>query len=292
MKGLFHQRTFGTTIIIPLLLCCSLARAASGEGGGAVSPTGPAAPTVPSDKSYAIRFLQDKVAAGAIPNDAHRARFEVTVTDKAGTPLAGVSVPLPVVVAGGLGKTGEVAARLRWLTAPQADGTIATDAQGVASGVFTSGNISETTTVQLPGFGEGGAKASIVQVWTELTADEAIRGDVDYSCPCEDARFILAYQPQTDPKRVKGRSYWNVIVANRGDINPGHPAFQITDTYNIPDMEWVPITGHRLRLEVSHLEVSIWNPAIGRDVNGDGKPDGGYEKRKLSKQGTETEEWK
>jgi len=217
---------------------------------------------VPALTGYkvALRFLQDKVAAGAIENCAHQAAFEVFVTDAANKPQAGVRVPLPIIAQGGRGpKKGEISARVAWQGTALADGSTLTDAKGLARGLFTSGHRTESTVLQMPGRDENGAKASIEQVWNEVADGEEWIDD-EGGNPLRDV-YKLRYQPG---------------IHKDGAVDKDH---------------WEPITGHHARLDLTKLTISTWHPERGPDEDGDGEPDGQHEEKKIASEDIDRKDW-
>jgi len=77
-----------------------LVRAVTAQSGVAPPEAVLPAPLL-AEYKVSLRFLQKKVAVGAIANPAHQAPFEILVTDQKNRPQAGVPVALPVIVQGG-----------------------------------------------------------------------------------------------------------------------------------------------------------------------------------------------
>jgi len=112
-----------------------------------------------------ISFTQSTVAIGAQDNEAHQAKFEISVQDQAGNPVPDMDVEIPEVVDGtGLGPNDATAAQVEMESNT-------TNAQGIASGHITSGNRLGNTTIRLatnPDESESGPTASVEQVWNQL----------------------------------------------------------------------------------------------------------------------------
>lgn len=111
--------------------------------------------------ALSMRFLKEKVAVGAVDDEAHQAGFEIRATDADGDGVSGVEVNEPQVTSGGRGPESGISAIV------EVDGGT-TDDEGRVQGTFTSGNRTETTTIAV----EGGPSASISQVWSELSDEE------------------------------------------------------------------------------------------------------------------------
>ncbi|HEX8553057.1 MAG TPA: hypothetical protein VF681_16050 [Abditibacteriaceae bacterium] len=219
-----------------------------------LAPTQP----VPADVKISLHFLTDAVAAGAFPTLAHQAEFEVRAVDGKGKPRSGVEVDLPVVIKGGKGPKEAIAARAVWAasSARPRHTTALTDKNGIARGIFTSGNrADELVVLQVPGTE---STAQIKQVWEEYGKFE----DVNVSGVNIFARYKM------------------FLVRN--DIGPDGKPARVS----------LPVTGHPMTLILTQFTVGSTNMALGDDLNRDGKPDGVYQKRTLSMNDADLTEWK
>jgi hypothetical protein len=220
------------------------------------------APTraVPEGVKISLHFLTDAVAAGAFPTLAHQAEFEVRAVDSTGKPRTGVEVDLPVVIKGGKGPTEAIAARAIWaaLSARPGHTTALTGKDGIARGIFTSGNrADETVVLQVPGTE---AKAEIRQLWDDC-------GQF----------YDSTYGPEGNLIRVR----YNLRLS-RTVVGPDGKPTQVS----------IPITGHPMTLKLIDMPMSFLNQELGPDENGDGNPDGEYQERKISSKDVDLTEWK
>ena len=136
---------------------------------------------LPAGCKATLHFARTKVAVGAIADDAHQSEWWIEVRDAKGKPKSGVAVDLPLITKGGQGKGSEkgdgvgadnsIVARLEWLpsqgraknpVSPLSNRAL-TSEDGRARGLFTSGN----RTQKVEFVSVGGAKSSILQVWSE-----------------------------------------------------------------------------------------------------------------------------
>jgi hypothetical protein len=168
------------------------------------------------------------VAAGGASGQEHQADVEITAHDSSGSPMAGVSVPAIRISSGGQDATGTLNASVSMTSST-------TDANGKATGTFTSGNRVETTTLTIdkdddPETTEGEASASVNQKWNELEGSE-------------DA---WQYEP-----------YYDIGVAS-------------PITYIMTFDGGVPITGHNIGFYTYSITGWEWNPYKSVDEDYDG----------------------
>ncbi|HEX8550960.1 MAG TPA: hypothetical protein VF681_05330 [Abditibacteriaceae bacterium] len=253
-----YKRALRFAAVGALLLTSSQAFAASDSSPLPVSSVPTRA--VPADVKISLDFLTDAVAGGAFPTPVHQAEFEVRAIDGKGKPRSGVEVGLPVIISGGKGSAKEgVTARVTWTASSARHGhaTALTGKDGVARGIFTSGNrVDEIVVLQVPGTK---AMAEIKQLWDDCGEFEDTE---DFQNNLVRVRFKLRLPrtrvgPDGKPNRVQ-----------------------------------IPITGHPMELELSDLTTSSINMALGPDEDGDGKPDGEYEEKKVSSTDGDLSEWK
>ena len=211
-----------------------------------------------------LRFLQPKVAAGAVADSAHQATFEVIATDARGKHKAGAKVPLPVVASGGRAPRAGVSARVAWAPGTKVDaaGLGVTDAKGIARGVFTSGNRKEITVLRLPVAQKPAPTASIMQVWNEVESGEDWNEEPFDNDQGARMRFTMRFQRAMGAKDANGEPVWE------------------------------PITGHKMEMHLNGFTISEWDPNAGADEDGDGTPDGESKERVLSEAGTDEATWK
>ncbi len=240
------------------------------------APKNQAITILPEGCTATLRFLQPKVAAGAINNGAHQAPFEVRVINDKGKGKGGVEVALPIIIKGGRGpEDGDpLSARLRWFSSaagagdaqPSAapDGMALTDEKGIARGLFTSGNRTEKTVIQLRVGDKGGPTAEIRQVWNEYTDEKR-------------------WDEETLEQGTGSRILYKLRY---------HREEAVPQADNEPDEEnWVPISGHKMSIAVSKLTINIEHPDEGPDEDGDGKPDGRTEEKIVSEEDADKTEW-
>jgi hypothetical protein len=232
--------------------------------------------------SASAQFLSGKVAAGAVDNDSHKARFFVRITDREGNILSGVKVEGAVdIIDGGWGsedsgqpgpQDDSVSATASLDVPPtppigEGDGGVppsppspTTDGEGKVYGSFRSGHRIEplkptVIIVRLNG-DNSGPTAQITQVWNELSHEQAWEYD---------PYFYLG-----EPSPVAYKIQYQTGV----------------DSTQSPIMQ--PITGHAVKFETTRIDGWEWNPNIGEDWTGpndepDGIVDGDYEYKSYSK---------
>lgn len=235
----------------------SPARAASTDSANTGS--GGIIPALPAGTKLSVRFLTDRVAAGAIATKPHQAEFEVLALDAKGKPRGGVSVALPVIASGGRGKKkGTVTATMAWsANTVRLENTLGvTGPDGIARGLFTSGNWLEDTVIQIPGTT---ATAEIKQVWND---DSEEIEDENGDAADNRARYRMRYQ--------------------RTLTGPDGKAAEV----------WEPISGHSMYLELDLVRIEQYNPNSGPDEDEDGQPDGETEERTISSKDADPTEWK
>jgi hypothetical protein len=250
------MKTFAVAL---LLVVGSTSYAAQGDPSSA--STAPLSRPLPEGTQISLRFLADRVATGAIPTIAHQANFEVRAVDANGKPRSGIAVPLPVIVRGGRGTgPGLIGAGLAWTdkTAKTAEGLGITGADGVARGVFTSGNVMEVTKVKVPGTE---ATAEIEQVWNQLVTEKDAWEGSDYWVKPQQFRYSMRYE--------------RTVIGEDGKATKS----------------WEPITGHKMHLRMTELTLGEWSPLLGPDSNGDGLPDGAKQERKVSSTDADLTQW-
>jgi hypothetical protein len=176
--------------------------------------------------SFSLRFLESEVAVGAVNNAAHQATYEISASD--GTdPVADVEVDEPSILEGtGLGPNDESTASCVKLDDK-------TDALGKATGTFTSGNRVVPTTIIYEG-----AQASINQVWSDLSDEEA-----------------WVFDPYFDYD-VASPITFNMAYSRNGNR--------------------VSISGHSVEPATTAISGYEWDEDIGEDYDEDGLPDGDY----------------
>ena len=163
--------------------------------------------------SISIRFTQSTLAIGSKDNDAHKAKFEVTASDAAGVPLAGVEVGTPEVVAGGLGPHDEVTASVEMETS-------VTDSAGKAKGKLKSGNRLETTTIQIKDDPDdpnsGGPSASAEQKWNSLGDDAWSYDPYFYYGESSDIEYRMAFNRDNGEENIAGHNMEPETTSIRG----------------------------------------------------------------------------
>lgn len=115
-----------------------------------------------------ITFKQETLAIGSKDDDAHKAKFEVKVTDDKGAPVKDFTIPKPTIVKdtgrdAHDGTSAEVTAE-----------NLVTDDSGIVKGTLKSGNRLETTKIHIqtdPNDAESGPSAGAEQVWSDLGDD-------------------------------------------------------------------------------------------------------------------------
>ncbi|HEX8551953.1 MAG TPA: hypothetical protein VF681_10415 [Abditibacteriaceae bacterium] len=220
---------------------------------------------VPADVTISLRFLTDAVAGGAFATPVHQAEFEVRAVDSKGKPRRGVEVSLPLVISGGKGVPKEgvaevVTARVAWGATSERTGqtTAITDRNGIARGIFTSGNrVDEAVVLQVPGTK---ATAEISQLW--------------YDCGAWDG----GWQEQSDDS-ITNRFVLRLV---RDGVGPNGKPVRVS----------IPITGHPMRFVASAFQIEHTNTALGPDDDNDGKQDGAQETKTLSSRDDDPTEWK
>ena len=194
----------------------------------------------------ALSFTQSVVAVGAQTNDAHKAAFEITVTDQAGNPIPDVEVETPVVVEGtGLGPNDETAAEVEMESNT-------TDENGKARGHITSGNRLGNTTIRIPtdpDAPQNGPTASVEQVWNQLSDEEAWSYDpyfeYDESSPINyrmaytrDGEEVNITEHNMEPELTAISGYeWHYIAGEDWDEDGLPNGDYFYETYSIDDAD-------------------------------------------------------
>ena len=219
---------------------------------------------LPAGCKATLHFTRLKVAAGGIANDAHRSDFWIEVRDAQGKPRSGVAVDLPRITRGGQGLSRDeidgtpadnrILARLEW----------APSTPRVQSGKMRS----QTAALTGP--------------------DGRARG-----------RFTSGKRPQRVEFSAVGSARSSILqVLSEDDTDEndefplGEPAEERTILRFREGNKWVPITGHHLSLEAADVRLTVIDPKLGPDKNGDGQPDGLSQVVTFSRQKPQEKGWK
>jgi len=115
--------------------------------------------------TLSIQFVQQTMAIGSKDDDAHKAKFEVKVTDDKGAPVKDFTIPKPTIVK----DTGRDAHD--GTSAQVTAENLVTDSSGIVKGTLKSGNRLETTKIHIqtdPDDDKSGPSAGAEQVWSDL----------------------------------------------------------------------------------------------------------------------------
>ncbi len=222
-----------------LLICLlTLFCAVSGRADSSSLPE-----AIPQDWSVSLTLNAKEVIAGGIEDDAHRCGFEVQVRDAAGKARSNVLVRLPEVLWPGF-------------------------KVGYAPPLGMSGSL---------------AKAPILRWNPEMRSTPTGAAFTDASGKARGellsgnvlSTILLRCVDDKNATRVKLEQVWSSKPGSQKvtDQLDGWVTVQFEPKAKIGG-DWVAISGHHMFLVPILVSLQVWEPTLGKDVDGDGKPDG------------------